>query len=79
VAVSPDDGERPEPSAHPPARKRIAPDDAALTKAICLGDDPKMKVMIGAQLGKNRKARSSPSSRLTPMYLHGNRRICPSP
>jgi hypothetical protein len=40
AAVSPNNGERSKPSAHPSARQRIAPDDAALTKAIHLGDDP---------------------------------------
>ncbi|XP_025792093.1 uncharacterized protein LOC112873325 [Panicum hallii] len=54
-AISPDDGERLEPSAPPPpppARQRIIPDDATLTKAIRLRDDPEKTVMIGAQLSE---------------------------
>ncbi|XP_025801461.1 uncharacterized protein LOC112880947 [Panicum hallii] len=52
AAISPCDGEHPEPSVHPPARQRITPDDAALTKAICLEDDPKKSATIGEQLGE---------------------------
>jgi hypothetical protein len=48
AAVSPDDGEHLEPSAHPLAKQRITPDDAALTKVIRLGDDPEKVVTIGA-------------------------------
>ncbi|XP_025822232.1 uncharacterized protein LOC112898028 [Panicum hallii] len=52
AAISPDDGERPEPSAHPSAKQRIAPYDAAPTKAVRLGDDPKKTVTIRAQIGE---------------------------
>jgi hypothetical protein len=46
------DSECPEPSTQSPARQWIAPDDAALTKAICLGSDTEKTVTIGAQLGE---------------------------
>jgi hypothetical protein len=48
AAISLDDGELPKPSAHPPVWQRITPDDATLTKAIRLGDDPEKMVAIGA-------------------------------
>jgi hypothetical protein len=51
AAVSPNNDECPELSAHPPAKQRAAPDDAALTKVIHLEDDPKKTMAIGAQLG----------------------------
>jgi hypothetical protein len=38
VAMSPGDGECPESTAHPPDKQHIAPDAAALTKTVRLGD-----------------------------------------
>jgi hypothetical protein len=52
AAVRPDDGKHLEPSAHPPATQRIAPDDVVLTKAVRLEDDPEKTVTIEAQLGE---------------------------
>jgi hypothetical protein len=52
AAASPDDGERPELSSHPPAKQWISPDDTALTKVVHLVDDREKMVTIGAQLGE---------------------------
>lgn len=49
--VAPSDDKRPEASPYPPAKQRITPDNAALTKAVQLKEDPTKVVKIGAQLG----------------------------